>query len=89
MTVTVDMEVDTDRRETVLLGPIRPRKEGIQEEGIDEEEGVKRGASLDAKERVGDEEEGWTHVAAFDGTRLKKDDGAPPSPLSDDFRTGR
>ncbi|EIM92700.1 uncharacterized protein STEHIDRAFT_107124 [Stereum hirsutum FP-91666 SS1] len=93
VTVTVDMEVDTDRRDTVLLGPIRPRRERVDVEDVDEEEGhgddVKRGTGFDAKERVGHEEEGWTPVTAFEGTRLKKDDEAPPSPLSDDGRTDR
>lgn len=93
MTVTVDMEVDTDRRDTVLLGPIRPRRERMDVEDVDEEEGhgddVKRGTGFDAKGRVGHEEEGWTPVTAFEGTRLKKDDEAPPSPLSDDGRTDR
>lgn len=88
MAVTVDMEVEveTDRRETMLLGPIRTRR---GEGDARDEDGGEGSIDLDVKSRVDeDEEEGWSHVTAFEGTRLKKDGGVPPSLLPDDDRKG-
>lgn len=86
LAVTVDMEVDTDRRDTVVLGPVRSsRAEAECDDGDSHGYSGKGSRHSDAKEgRIEDESDaGWSPDTAFAGSGLEKDGGAPRSPVAE------